>query len=419
MADRAATIADRALPADDRTALKAKLRGVERRRRLRAYGLIAPLFVFLIAFFIVPLVSVLYFSVSNPEVITMLPRVTAALRDWDRQSLPGEAAFAALVEDARIGYAERTLPKVALRLNYEKSGFRSLLMRIGRRAKRLAPPYKDSVIAADQRWGELIYWRTIAANDSRFTLHYLLQAIDLDLKWDGSIARAPPDKRLYINNLARTLWVALVVMLACILLGYPVAYLIATARPRLANTLILLVLLPFWTSLLVRTAAWVIVLQKSGIVNDGLLALGIIDEPLTLIFNRTGVYISMIHILLPFMILPLYSVMKGIPTDHMRAAASLGARPWVAFLGVYFPQTLPGLAAGCLLVYVIALGFYITPALIGGGGDQMLAYLIAEFATNTANWGLAGALAMVLLVCISVLYPIYHRFAGAGGMRLG
>ena len=292
---------------------------------------------FLIAFFIVPLVSVLYFSVSNPEVITMLPRVTAALRDWDRQTLPGEAAFAALVEDARIGYAERTLPKVALRLNYEESGFRSLLMRIGRRAKRLAPPYKDSVIAADQRWGELIYWRTIAANDSRFTLHYLLQAIDLDLKWDGSIARAPPEKRLYINNLARTLWVALVVMLACILLGYPVAYLIATARLRLANTLILLVLLPFWTSLLVRTAAWVIVLQKSGIVNDGLLALGIIDEPLTLIFNRTGVYISMIHILLPFMILPLYSVMKGIPTDHMRAAASLGARPWVAFLGVYFP----------------------------------------------------------------------------------
>ncbi len=405
--------------ADDSIALRAKLRGVERRRRLRAYGLIAPLFLFLVAFFLVPLATVLYFSISNPEVITMLPRVTAALRDWDRQSLLDEAAFAALALDARIGYAERTLPKVALRLNYEVSGFRSLLMRIGRRAKRLGPPYRDSIIAADKRWGELIYWRTIKANDSRFTLHYLLQAIDLDLQWDGSISRAPPDKRLYIANLGRTLWIALVVTLTCIVLGYPVAYLIATARPRLAKFLILLVLLPFWTSLLVRTAAWVIVLQKAGIVNDGLLALGIVDEPLTLIFNRTGVLISMTHILLPFMILPLYSVMKGIPTDHMRAAASLGARPWVAFLGVYFPQTLPGLAAGCLLVYVIALGFYITPALIGGGGDQMLAYLIAEFATNTANWGLAGALAIVLLACISVLYPIYHRFAGAGGMRLG
>ena len=165
--------------------------------------------------------------------------------------------------------------------------------------------------------------------------------------------------------------------------------------------------------------AWVIVLQKSGIVNETLLAVGLIEEPLTLIFNRTGVYIAMVHILLPFMILPLYSVMKGIPGDHMRAAASLGAKPWAAFFGVYFPQTLPGLAAGCLLVFVIALGFYITPMLIGGGSDQMLAFLIAEFATNTANWGLAAALAIVLLVCISVLYPIYHRFAGAGGMKLG
>jgi putative spermidine/putrescine transport system permease protein len=215
------------------------------------------------------------------------------------------------------------------------------------------------------------------------------------------------------------LWIALVVTLVCILLGYPVAYMIATAPPRLAKYLILLVLLPFWTSLLVRTAAWVIVLQKSGVVNDTLIGLGLIEEPLALIFNRTGVYISMVHILLPFMILPLYSVMKGIPGDHVRAAASLGATPRSAFLSVYLPQTVPGLAAGCLLVFVISLGFYITPMLIGGGSDQMLAYLIAEFATNTANWGLAGALAMLLLACIAVLYPLYQRFAGAGGMKLG
>ena len=170
---------------------------------------------------------------------------------------------------------------------------------------------------------------------------------------------------------------------------------------------------------LVRTAAWVIVLQKAGIVNDALMGLGLVDEPLALIFNRTGVYISMVHILLPFMILPLYGVMKGIPGDHVRAATSLGATPRAAFLEVYFPQTLPGLAAGCLLVFVVALGFYITPMLIGGGSDQMLAYLIAQYATKTANWGLAGALAVVLLVCIAVLYPIYQRFAGAGGMKLG
>ena len=299
------------------------------------------------------------------------------------------------------------------------SGFNSLMKRTGRKAKRFEPPFKEAMIAGDERWTDLLYWRTIKGNDSRYTLHYLLQAVDLDLQWDGSIQRAPPNQQIYIENLLRTLWIALVVTVVCILLGYPVAFLIATSSPQLSKILVLLVLLPFWTSLLVRTAAWVIVLQKAGIVNDSLLALGIIEEPLALIFNRTGVYISMVHILLPFMILPLYSVMKGIPPDHVRAAASLGAKPWAAFVSIYFPQTLPGLAAGCLLVYVIALGFYITPALIGGGSDQMLAYLIAEFATNTANWGLAGALAMVLLVCIAVLYPIYQRFAGAGGMRLG
>ncbi len=399
--------------------LKANLRRAERRRKLRAYGLIAPLFLFLLAFFLIPIGTVLYFSISNPEVVTMLPRVTAALRDWDGQSIPDEATFAALAEDVKLGYADRTLPKVSLRLNYEVSGFRSLLMRTGRKAKGMQAPFKEAIIARHKRWSDLIYWRTLKGNDSRLTLHYLMQALDLDLQWDGAIQRAPPDKRIYLDNLRRTLWIALIVSLACIVLGYPVAYMIATAPPRLAKILILLVLLPFWTSLLVRTAAWVIVLQKSGIVNDALMGLGLVDEPLALIFNRTGVYIAMVHILLPFIILPLYGVMKGIPGDHVRAAASLGATPRAAFLTVYFPQTLPGLAAGCLLVYVIALGFYITPMLIGGGSDQMLAYLIAEYATNTANWGLAGALAILLLVCIAVLYPLYQRFAGAGGMKLG
>ncbi len=412
-----APVADDALTGT--TTLRLRLRRSERRRRLRAYALMAPLVLFLVAFFAVPIGSVLYFSVANPEVVTMLPRVTAALRDWDGETIPDEAVFAALIEDARVGYADRTLPKVSLRLNYEVSGFRSLLMRTGRKAKRMKPPYKEAALARDERWGELIYWRTLKGNGAPVTAHYLLQAVDLDLQWDGSVQRARPEQRIYIQNLLRTLWIAFVVTLACFLLGYPVAYMIANAPPRLAKVLILMVLLPFWTSLLVRTAAWVIVLQKAGIVNDALIGLGLVEEPLALIFNRTGVYISMTHILLPFMILPLYSVMKGIPPEHMRAAASLGAAPARAFLRVYFPQTLPGLAAGCLLVYVIALGFYITPALIGGGSDQMLAYLIAEFATNTANWGLAGALAIVLLACIAVLYPLYHRFAGAGGMKLG
>ena len=312
-----------ALGVDQRQALRVSLRRAERRRRLGAYALIAPLFLFLSVFFLIPIGSVLFASIANPEVVTYLPRVTAALEDWDGESRPDEAAFAALVEDLRVAYAERTLPKLAVRLNYELSRFNRLLMRTGSAAKDFQPPYTEAVLARDARWGELDYWRVIKRNGKSLTAHYLLQAVDLRLDLDGGITRAPEEVRLYIDNLGRTLWIALVVTLFCMLLGYPVAYLIASAPPRRAQLLILLVLLPFWTSLLVRTAAWVVLLQKAGVVNSTLLALGLIDEPLTLIFNRTGVYIAMVHILLPFMILPLYSVMKGIPAEHMRAAASL------------------------------------------------------------------------------------------------
>ena len=159
----------------------------------------------------------------------------------------------------------------------------------------------------------------------------------------------------------------------------------------------ILVLLPFWTSLLVRTCAWIVLLQSKGVVNDSLLWLGIIDEPLPLIYNRFGVCVAMTHILLPFMILPLYSVMKAISPAYMRAAASLGAPPLTAFLRVYLPQTLPGIGAGCLLVFILALGYYITPALVGGAADQMISYFIALYTTETVNWGMASALGAMLL----------------------
>jgi putative spermidine/putrescine transport system permease protein len=183
--------------------------------------------------------------------------------------------------------------------------------------------------------------------------------------------------------------------------------------------LFILVLLPFWVSLLVRTAAWVVLLQKEGIINGALLSLGLIDQPQQLIFNRIGVYIAMVHILLPFLVLPLYSVMKSIPRNQVRAAASLGANPLSAFLTIYLPQTIPGLAAGALLVFILAIGFYVTPTLVGGSGDQMISGIIAELALGTANWGLASALALVLLCCVGIIYPVFGRYAGATGLRLG
>jgi len=179
------------------------------------------------------------------------------------------------------------------------------------------------------------------------------------------------------------------------------------------------VLLPFWTSLLVRTVAWVVLLQREGILNNLLISLGIIDEPIRMIFNRFAVYVAMVHVLLPFMVLPLYAVMKGISPSYLRAASSLGARPAIAFRRVYFPQTLPGVAAGCLIVFIQALGYYITPALVGGADDQMISYFIAFYASKTVNWGMAAALSIMLVAATLVLYAVYDRLVGIEKMRLG
>jgi putative spermidine/putrescine transport system permease protein len=181
----------------------------------------------------------------------------------------------------------------------------------------------------------------------------------------------------------------------------------------------ILVLLPFWTSLLVRTAAWVVVLQREGMVNTVLMRLGLITEPLTLIYNRTGVLIAMTHVLLPFMILPLYSVLKGIAPHYMRAAASLGAPPVVAFLRVYLPMAAPAIAAGSVMVFILAMGYYITPALVGGGADQMLSYFVATYTTDTGNWGLASALGLMMLVTTLALYGVAHKLSGGRALSMG
>ena len=205
----------------------------------------------------------------------------------------------------------------------------------------------------------------------------------------------------------------------CVILGYPVAYVISAQPPGRAGVLLFLVLLPFWTSLLVRTVAWVVLLQKEGVLNSLFLSLGIVNEPLKMIFNRFAVYVAMVHVLLPFMVLPLYSVMRSIPPSYVRAASSLGARPFTAFWRVYMPQTLPGIGAGCLMVFIQALGYYITPALVGGADDQMISYFIAFYASRTVNWGMAAALSIMLLTATLALYAVYNRLIGVERMRLG
>jgi ABC-type spermidine/putrescine transport system permease subunit I len=231
-------------------------------------------------------------------------------------------------------------------------------------------------------------------------------------------------RMIQTNVYARVLWnttrVALVVTVATLLLSYPLAYLLATIRNARANLLIILVLVPFWTSILVRSYAWMVLLGRQGIINELLSSLGLIDQPLRLLNTTFAVYIAMVHILLPFMVLPLYSVMRGIDKNLMLAAEGLGAPPTQVFRRVFFPLSLPGIAAGCLLVFILALGFYITPALVGGPKDLMIAVLIAQ-QIDLFNWPFAAALAAVLLAGALAIFVVFNRILGVerifGGAR--
>lgn len=206
------------------------------------------------------------------------------------------------------------------------------------------------------------------------------------------------DNRAYLAIFLTTFEISAVITLICVLLGYPLAYFITQLPPRAVGFAMLAIILPFWTSLLVRTYAWMVLLQKQGLINSALLKLGAIDEPLALLHNYAGTVIGMSHIMLPFLVLPLYGSMKAIDRDLIRAAANLGASPIVRFWTVSFPLSLPGLGAGALIVFVLSLGFYVTPALLGGGKVIMVAMRIQKSVALYPNWGAASALAVVLLV---------------------
>ncbi len=381
-----------------------------------ALALTLPLLVFLLLTFLVPIGALLVRAIENPEVVTALPRASALLAKWDRKSEPPAAAFAAIAKD--LSHLERGADAGALarRLNAEQPGSRSLVMDTYRATKEElrademdAAQVREKMLEIDPRWAELPYWQAIAKNSSRWTPDYLLTSIDLRRDALGEIERVAPDQRVFGRILMRTFYVSGAVTLFCLLLGYPLAYWLSTLRDRHANLLMILVLVPFWTSILVRVAAWIVLLQREGLVNKALLSLHAINEPLALLFNRTGVIISMTHILLPFMILPLYSVMKSVPPTYLRAAVSLGSPPLAAFFRVYVPQTWPGIGAGGLLVFILAIGYYVTPALLGGAADQMLSYYIAQYVNVYVNWGLACALGALLLAATLVLYAVYRR----------
>lgn len=273
---------------------------------------------------------------------------------------------------------------------------------------------------ADEDWVDPEVWALIQTYSPQITSGYYLNAVDMKLTPDGVQAQ-PEDRQILIKLFVRTIWMSLVIMGTCILLGYPIAWLLANLPMRQANVLLILVLLPFWTSLLVRTSAWKVMLQQQGVINDVLVWVGLVadDARLVMINNQLGTIIAMTHILLPFMILPMYSVMQTIPPSYLRAAKSLGATNWTAFWRVYFPQSVPGIGAGSILVFILAIGYYITPEIVGGTKGVFISNRIAFHISSSLNWGLAAALGTILLAVVLLLYWCYDKIVGIDNVKLG
>ncbi|WP_380058834.1 ABC transporter permease (plasmid) [Falsihalocynthiibacter sp. SS001] len=534
--------------AADGTPLKRSLSRALRMEKLRALMLIAPLLLFILVTFILPIADMLFRSVRNDIVSNTLPRTVEVLGEWDSagDSAPGEDVFELLHYDMVIAAEKKRHTQLGTRLNYEQTGISSMFRRSGRRVddfgevytdqfndlnpaweepatwvEMLAAPswieaqgvwaagdqsapepefvlrdgvadalpdtadmygefasfiqtededspteeepwnvvyaalysdlmegadlspfegttsallneaaaaidgfetvsMKEAFIDADDGWGENSTWSTIQRYSPNYTPGYFLNSVDMQLGEEGPQMR-PDNEQIYIMLFKRTLFMSLVITGSCILLGYPVAWLLANVSRKSANLLMILVLLPFWTSLLVRTSAWKVMLQQQGVINDILVWLNLVgdNERLILINNQLGTIIAMTHILLPFMILPLYSVMQTIPPTYLRAAKSMGATNWTAFWRVYFPQSVPGIGAGSILVFILAIGYYITPEIVGGTTGTFISNRIAFHISSSLNWGLAAALGTILLTAILLLYWAYDRIVGIDNVKLG
>ncbi|MCP5013183.1 MAG: ABC transporter permease [Aestuariibacter sp.] len=415
------------LKTPDGTPLKVALSRTLRYRKRTALLLVAPLFLFVTVTFLFPIFDMLSRSVDNKIMHQVLPQTTALLGEWDDSTgeLPDEAVFKALVLEGQAAAKEKTINKVGKRLNYETSGMSSLWRKTGRKLLRFDPEklktnYTDVILGIDKKWKRIEIWQLIKRESANYTASYYYAAVDSQMTSAGLGFKAE-NKQIYLKLFERTLYMSSLITFLTVLLGYPIAFLLASLKTRTSNLLMILVLLPFWTSLLVRTSAWIALLQKEGVINDFLVGIGLLgdDSRLQMIHNQTGTIVSMTHILLPFMILPLFSVMKTIPPSYMRAARSMGATPFTAFRRIYFPNTIAGIGAGGILVFILSIGFYITPALVGGTDGTMISNFIAYHISESLNWGLAAALGTILLLLVLALYILYDKIVGIDNMKFG
>ena len=396
-----------------------RISATDQRESLRPLALAAPLLLLLLFSFGAPIVALLSRAVYEPTIANALPRTVAALRQDSGAGVPGEPVFLALAADLKQAQAAGAVYEFAKTLNTRLPGARSQVLRAARIATQDQTTGKEAMIKAAPLLGEEQSWAAIRTGTNRFTSFYLLSAFDLRWTERGTIGAVPADQAVFLRVFGRTFLIATIVTLATLALAFPLAFVITSLRPAIAGIVLVLVLLPFWTSILVRTAAWTVILQKFGLLNDLLLWLGLTSDRLELMYSRTGLIIAMTHIQLPFTLLPIYSVMRSVKPSLVRAAQSLGARPFTAFWRVYLPQVMPGVLAGCLLTFILCLGYYITPVLIGGASDQLISNFIANYVNVELNWEMAAALSFVLLASTLGLYVTLTRYLGLDLFKMG
>ncbi len=464
MSDTSITNSKEPLLTNDGVPLKESLRKSLRRTKIRSFLLILAPLSFLLFMFVAPIGSLLSRSIDDIKINEAFPQTFAQYEEWeDKSQLPSEEMFAAVINDIRVtikikdsegnDIGKNLLGRSGTRMTYEFSGWKSLInktvkeaLKVDKKSKEAVKPfkweapYKEKMIKRDKRWAKVEFWQSLGAMKDPYTMGYYLNAVDLKYDANKNIVQKAEYLKIYNTIWVRTLKVSLMVTLFCLLLAYPVAYLLATLPMRTSNLLMICVLMPFWTSLLVRIVAWMIMLQQNGVVNDTLINIlpcfeGMVNLPffgatnidlcfsdedrIPMMYNFTGTIIVMTQVLLPFMILPIYSVMKGIPPSYMKAAQNLGATPTWAFIRVYMPQSVPGIGAGCILVFIVAIGYYITPELVGGKDGIMIGNFVAREMQRTLNWGLASAMGALLLVAVLALYWAYDRLIGLDNLKMG
>jgi putative spermidine/putrescine transport system permease protein len=449
---------------NDGVPLKESLKKSLRRTKIRSFLLLLAPLLFLLIMFVTPIGSLLSRSVDDTSINIVLPQTFVQYELWeDKSKVPNEEMFSAVINDIRTTHkledsngkniGKNLLGKAGTRMTYEFSGWRSLLLKtvksataVDKKSKeevkpyKWEAPYKEKMIKRDKRWGKVEFWQSLGAMKDPYTMGYYLNAVDLRYDANKNIIEKKEHLKIYKTIWMRTLQVSLMVTIFCLILAYPVSYLLATLPMRTSNLLMICVLMPFWTSLLVRIVAWMIMLQQNGVVNDTLVGIlpcfeGMVNLPffgetnidlcfgdedrIPMMYNFTGTIIVMTQVLLPFMILPIYSVMRGIPPSYMKAAQNLGATPTRAFIRVYMPQSVPGIGAGCILVFIVAIGYYITPELVGGKDGLMIGNFVAREMQQTLNWGLAAAMGAILLAAVLILYWAYDRLIGIDNLKMG